>query len=186
MRELRIGERTLALVQGDITRVPADAIVNAANEGLRGGGGVDGAIHRAGGPGIMADLDARYGRIGSRFCPAGSAVVTTAGELPARWVVHAVGPVWYGGGAGEPDALGSAYRTSMELAAAEGARTVTLPAISTGVYGYPVDRAARVAIRAVAEHLAGDTPVERASFVLFSVGALAAFETALDEVAAEG
>ncbi len=184
MRELRIGEATLALVQGDITRVPADAIVNAANEGLRGGGGVDGAIHRAGGPAVMADLEARYGPIGIRHCPTGSAVVTAAGYLPATWVIHAVGPVWHGGRSGEASDLAAAYRTAMGLAASAGARTVTLPAISSGVYGYPVDQAARVAIRAVAGALAEDTPVERATFVLFSADSLAAFEAALDEVAA--
>lgn len=108
-REIAPG-RTLALVRGDITRVPADAIVNAANAALAGGGGVDGAIHRAAGPSIMAELRTRYGGHG---CPTGSAVVTGAGELPARWVIHAVGPIWRGGGSGEPELLASAYRASL-------------------------------------------------------------------------
>ena len=120
----------IQLVLGDITRIPADAIVNAANSALAGGGGVDGAIHRAGGRAIMADLERRYGA--DRYCPTGSAVVSDAGDLPASWVIHAVGPIWRGGAAGEPEFLASAYRTSLRLAAAQGARTVTLPAISCG------------------------------------------------------
>jgi O-acetyl-ADP-ribose deacetylase (regulator of RNase III) len=177
MDEILVGERRLTLVQGDITRVAADAIVNAANSALAGGGGVDGAIHRAGGPAIMADLHARYGA--DRHCPTGSAVVTVAGDLPARWVIHAVGPVWRGGEAGEAGLLASAYRTSLELASELGARAVTLPAISTGIYGYPVEEGARVALGTVAEALSGETSVERATFVLFSTGSLGAFRAAL-------
>jgi O-acetyl-ADP-ribose deacetylase (regulator of RNase III) len=179
MDELRIGDRTLALVTGDITQVPADAIVNAANESLAGGGGVDGAVHQAGGPAIMADLEVRYGPPGIRHCPTGSAVVTVAGDLPARWVIHAVGPRWRGGGAGERELLASAYRVSMELATELGAGTIALPAISCGINGYPLDAAARIATRTVAEALAGETTVERATFVLFSGGTLAIFEAAL-------
>jgi O-acetyl-ADP-ribose deacetylase (regulator of RNase III) len=175
--ESRIGERTLALVQGDITTVAADVIVNAANSSLVGGGGVDGAIHRVGGPAIMTDLERRFGR--SRHCPTGDAVVSEAGRLPARWVIHAVGPVWLGGGAGEPALLGSAFRRSMALAAELGARTVTLPAISCGVYGYPLEDAARIAIDAVAEALRGATSVERATFVLFGAETYRAFAAAL-------
>lgn len=177
VHELPVGTRTIALVRGDITRVAADVIVNAANSSLAGGGGVDGAIHRAGGPSVMAELRSRYGP--DRHCPTGSAVVTGAGDLPARWVVHAVGPVWRGGGFGEADLLSSAYRASCELAAGLGARTVTFPAISTGVYGYPVRAAADVALAAVRDHLAGDTTLERATFVLFSEDALDAFTEAL-------
>ena len=162
------------LVQGDITRVEADAIVNAANSALVGGGGVDGAIHRVGGPAVMADLERRYGP--SRHCPTGSAVVSDAGDLPARVVIHAVGPIWRGGGAGEPDLLASAYRTSLDLAADEGCRTVAFPSISTGIYGYPVDLAARVALQTVdawiAEH---PDALDLVTFVLFSADSLAAF-----------
>jgi O-acetyl-ADP-ribose deacetylase len=166
------------LVLGDITRIPADAIVNAANSALAGGGGVDGAIHRAGGRAIMADLVRRYGA--DRYCPTGSAVVTDAGDLPARWVIHAVGPIWRGGGAGEPELLASAYRTSLRLAAEEGARTVTLPAISCGIYGYPLDQAARIAIGTVRDVLATEPePIERVSFVLFSQDTYDVFEAAL-------
>lgn len=177
MNELRIGDRTLEIVRGDITRIAADAIVNAANSSLVGGGGVDGAIHRVGGPSIMRELEERYGP--GRHCPTGSAVVTGAGELPARWVIHAVGPIWRGGVSGEPAQLASAYRTSCELARDLGARTITFPSISTGVYGYPIRRAAPTALAAVRDHLAGETTLERATFVLFSGDALEVFEEAM-------
>jgi O-acetyl-ADP-ribose deacetylase (regulator of RNase III) len=169
---------TIRVHEGDITRFPADAIGNAANESLVGGGGVDGAIHRAGGPAVMADLEQRYGR--ARHCPTGRAVVSAAGDLPARVVIHAVGPVWSGGGRDEPELLASAYRTSLELAAAEGCRTVALPAISTGVYGYPIEEAAEVAIRTVRTWVA-DHPeaLDEVTFVLFSGAALEVFERAL-------
>jgi O-acetyl-ADP-ribose deacetylase (regulator of RNase III) len=166
------------LVVGDITRIPADAIVNAANSALAGGGGVDGAIHRAGGPDIMADLERRYGR--GRHCPTGSAVVSEAGDLPARWVIHAVGPIWRGGGAGEAELLASAYRTSLRLAAELGASTVSFPSISTGVYSYPVDQAARIAIDTVRDVLGREAgTIERVTFVLFSQGTYDEFEAAL-------
>jgi O-acetyl-ADP-ribose deacetylase (regulator of RNase III) len=168
----------IRLVVGDITKIPADAIVNAANSSLAGGGGVDGAIHRAGGPAIMADLERRYGR--GRHCPTGSAVVSDAGELPATWVIHAVGPIWRGGGAGEPDLLAAAYRASLRLAAEHGARSVSLPAISCGIYGYPVDQAARIAIDTVRDVLATEPgSIERVTFVLFSQGTHDVFETVL-------
>src|SRR5579863_2625174 len=128
--------KTLKLVVGDITRVPVDAMVNAANSALAGGGGVDGAIHRAGGPGIMRELDEIRRQIGR--CPTGSAVVTGAGNLPARYVFHAVGPVYRDGRHGEPELLASCYRKCFELAEERQARSVSLPAISTGVYGFPL------------------------------------------------
>jgi O-acetyl-ADP-ribose deacetylase len=167
----------VTFVQGDITRVAADAIVNAANSALAGGGGVDGAIHRAGGPAIMADLEHRHGR--ARHCPTGSAVVSDAGDLEARIVIHAVGPVWRGGGAGEPELLASAYRTALDLAAAEGCRSIAFPSISTGVYGYPVAEAARVA-RATVDAWVAERPdvIDEITFVLFSTEALRAFEEA--------
>ena len=164
MDRLEIASRAVELRLGDITALPADAIVNAANSSLAGGGGVDGAIHRAGGPVIMADLEARYGQ--DRHCPTGSAVISGAGRLPARWVIHAVGPVWQGGQAGEPELLASAYRTSLRLAAEQGARTVTAPAISLGIYGYPHGPGARVALETVHEHLAVETPIRQVLFVL--------------------
>jgi len=139
----RVGGR-VRVETGDITRMKADVIVNAANSGLMGGGGVDGAIHRAGGPAI---LDACRVLRRDRFpdgLPSGSAVETTAGRLPARFVIHTVGPVWHGGNAGEPATLASCYRTSLELAARLGAQSIAFPAISTGVYGYPREKAAKV------------------------------------------
>jgi O-acetyl-ADP-ribose deacetylase (regulator of RNase III) len=167
----------IRLVQGDITTFDVDAVVNAANRALAGGSGVDGAIHRVGGPAVMADLARRYGR--SRHCPTGSAVVSDAGDLPARVVIHAVGPVWGGGSAGEPDLLASAYRTSLDLAADEGCRTVAFPSISTGAYGYPVEQAAGIALRTVEEWVAEHPDMlESITFVLFSAASLAAFERA--------
>jgi O-acetyl-ADP-ribose deacetylase (regulator of RNase III) len=166
MDRLEIAGRVVELTVGDIAAIPADAIVNAANSSLAGGGGVDGAIHRAGGPEIMTDLHARYGP--RRHCPPGSAVISAAGRLPARWVIHAVGPVWRGGEAGEGELLASAYRSSLSLAAEHGARTVTVPAISLGVYGYPHGPGARVALQTVIEQLAGETPLDRVTFVLRS------------------
>ncbi len=129
----------------------------------------------------MADLQRRYGP--NRHCPTGSAVITVAGDLPARWVIHAVGPVWRGGAEGESALLGSAHRTALRLAREAGARSVTLPSISTGVYGYPLEPAARIALEAARDHLAGETTVERVTFVLYSEEALALFEEALAELA---
>ena len=180
--ELVLGKRRLRLLSGDITQVPADAIVNAANSSLAGGAGVDGAVHRAGGPAIMAELD----RLCPRRCPTGSAVATGAGRLPARWVIHAVGPVWHGGGRGEDQLLAGAYLASLRLAAERGAKRVTFPSISTGAYGYPVALAAAVALRAVADFLAGeDVSIEDACFVLFDLGTTAAYESALLALAKE-
>jgi O-acetyl-ADP-ribose deacetylase len=166
----------IALAQGDITRVEADAIVNAANSSLLGGGGVDGAIHRAGGPSMLEECR----RLGG--CDTGDAKATTAGDLPARWVIHTVGPVWQGGSRGEDELLASAHRRSLEVAAGLGARTVSFPAISTGVYRFPVGRAARIALGTIAEALAEYPELERVTFVLFSDDHLRAFERALNEL----
>jgi O-acetyl-ADP-ribose deacetylase len=169
---------TLVLLRGDITKVPADAIANAANSQLAGGGGVDGAIHRAGGPAIMQELDAIRATTGG--CATGSAVATTAGRLPAKYVFHAVGPVWHGGERGEAKLLKSAYQSCLNLAEERGVSTLTFPSISTGVYGYPVSEAARVAVACVAEHLSGGaSSLREISFVLFDDGTLAAYESAL-------
>jgi O-acetyl-ADP-ribose deacetylase (regulator of RNase III) len=173
--EQQFGTGRLVLVEGDITTIAADAIGNAANAALAGGGGVDGAIHRAGGPEIMAELRSRH----AYGTPAGTAVSTGAGALPARWVIHAVGPVWRGGDHGEPAQLAGAYRSALSIAAELGARTLTLPAISAGAYGYPLDDAARIAVVTVAASLRAGAPLECVTFVLFSPRTLAAFEHAL-------
>ncbi|MXY70159.1 MAG: O-acetyl-ADP-ribose deacetylase [Acidobacteriia bacterium] len=175
--EIGIRDRELSLVIGDITKIPADAIGNAANSRLAGGGGVDGAIHRAGGPAIMQELVQIRARIGQ--CLAGDAVATSAGKLPAQWVIHTVGPVYGDGRRGEPAALRSCYERCLELSDELGARTLTLPAISTGVYGYPMDLAAKVAVGAVASKLSGDeTRVKRVTFVLFDDTAFRVFAAA--------
>ena len=168
--------RKIVCREGDITRVSADAIVNAANSALAGGGGVDGAIHRAGGPGIMRELDGIRRHQGG--CQTGSAVATGAGKLPARYVFHAVGPVYRDGRHGEPDLLASCYRTAMNLADERQVRTISFPAISTGVYGYPLREAAEIAVREVRAHLdRQNTTVEQVIFVLFG---RAAYQTYAD------
>ena len=161
------------LVQGDITTIPVDAIVNAANEGLRGGGGVDGAIHRAGGPAILEECI----RLGG--CRTGDAKATTAGSLPARHVIHAVGPVWRDGEHGEDDLLASAYRRSVEVAAGLECAAVSFPAISTGIYGFPIERAAPIAL-AAAKSAAGEAGGDRRLvFVLFSGADMEVYRAAL-------
>ena len=165
MLERTVGGARLVLVQGDITRQDTDAIVNAANPGLLGGGGVDGAIHRAGGPGILEECKAIVARQGG--CPAGQAVVTFGGRLPARHVVHAVGPVWQGGGRGEDEALRSAYVNSLTRALSVGARSVSFPCISTGIYGFPAVRAARIACDAVIDFLREHDRLDEVRFVVF-------------------
>lgn len=173
----------IELQAGDITAVRADAIVNAANEALAGGGGVDGAIHRAAGPDLAGELRSRY-----RGCPTGSAVITGSGRLAehgVKWVVHAVGPIWRGGGQGEEALLRSAYGRSLHLADQAGARTVALPAISAGIYGYPLDGAADVALRSIRDGLTQTHTTELAIFVLFGEESLRAFERTLARLAAE-
>jgi O-acetyl-ADP-ribose deacetylase (regulator of RNase III) len=160
---------TVEVVRGDITTQAVDAIVNAANSSLLGGGGVDGAIHRAGGPEILAECRALGG------CETGDAKATTAGRLPARHVIHTVGPVWRGGAAGEPELLASCHRRSLEVARTLGARTVAFPAISCGLYGYPAALAADVAVQTVREH-AHDLDLVR--FVLFGEETYEAFAAA--------
>lgn len=169
--------RSIRLVEGDITKVPVDAIANAANASLAGGGGVDGAIHRVGGPSIMRELDGIRAQSGG--CPTGSAVATGAGNLPARWVLHAVGPVYRDGTRGEAELLASAYRTCLELANERGARSVSFPSISTGAYGYPIHEAARIAIDTVRAQLESPGSVEAVVFVLFGKSAFDVFARAL-------
>jgi O-acetyl-ADP-ribose deacetylase len=170
--------RVIELREDDITRVAADAIVNAANSALAGGGGVDGAIHRAGGPEIMAELDQIRKKIGR--CPTGDAVVTTAGRLPAKYVLHTVGPVYRDGKHEEPQLLASCYRKCLDLAEERGVETIALPAISTGVYGYPLADAAAIAVREVVARLSRtDTSVRRAIFVVFDRTAANVYAAAL-------
>lgn len=162
-------------IRADITTVAADAMVNAANQHLAGGGGVDGAIHRAGGREIMTELSERY-----HGCATGSAVITCAGRLPTRHVIHAVGPRWRDGEHGEPEQLRSAYRRAFKLAAENGAQTVVSPSISTGIYGFPIVRAAPIAIEEARAALAiAETPLREVTFALFSDADLAEFESAL-------
>lgn len=153
------------LFQGDITKVAVDAIVNAANSSLLGGGGVDGAIHRAGGPQILEACKAIRARQGS--CPPGKAVITTAGSLPARYVIHTVGPIWQGGLHHEAETLANCYHHSLELAVAHACKTIAFPNISTGVYGYPKEKAAQVAVQTTRDFLASHHSLEHIVFVVF-------------------
>lgn len=164
----------IEVVQGDITKERVDAIVNAANSSLRGGGGVDGAIHRAAGPELL-----RAG-IALAPCPTGEARITPGFRLPAEFVIHTVGPVWHGGDRGEAALLASCYRSSLDLAAANGVRTIAFPSISTGVYGYPLDKAAPVAIAAIRDGLEMHPEIDLARMVCFSNDSLRAYQTALN------
>jgi O-acetyl-ADP-ribose deacetylase len=178
--EVLIKQAKLSLIQGDITRQNTDSIVNAANSSLMGGGGVDGAIHRAGGPQILAEckqIVARQGRL-----PTGQAVITTGGNLPAKNVIHTVGPVWHGGSNHEDQFLASAYRESLRLAEKNQVKSVAFPSISTGAYGYPVAEAAKVALQTVMAFLKDETVSVRAVvFVLFDSGTYEAYAIALRE-----
>jgi O-acetyl-ADP-ribose deacetylase (regulator of RNase III) len=166
----------ITVVQGDITRQEVDAIVNAANERLRGGGGVDGAIHRAAGPELLEEC-IRIGR-----CPTGEVRITKGYRLPARFVIHAVGPVWQGGGRGEPDKLAACYRNALKLAVENGAATIAFPGISTGVYGYPLEAATRVAIGTVRECLGAMPAIAEVRLVTFGEAATKTAERVLAEL----
>lgn len=176
----QINRTLVRLTRGDITRETVDAIVNAANSSLMGGGGVDGAIHRAGGPQILEECRAIRNRQGG--CKPGEAVITTAGNLSAEHVVHTVGPVWRGGDSNEADTLAGAYRNSLEVAAQAGDKTIAFPSISTGAYGYPLDGAASVAVRSVADYCLAHDSFSEIRFVLFDQAAYSAFQKALSEV----
>jgi len=179
--EITINQAKLSIIQGDITKQDADAIVNAANSSLMGGGGVDGAIHRAGGPAILEEckqIVARQGRL-----PTGKAVITTGGNLKARYVIHTVGPIWHGGNKGELELLASAYRESLKLAGENQLYSISFPSISTGAYGYPVNKASRVAIGAVIASLRESiTSVREVVFVLFDSKTFRVYSSALEEI----
>lgn len=167
----------IAVVEGDITLQAVDAVVNAANSGLRGGGGVDGAIHRKAGPKLMDACRAIGG------CPTGEARITPGFDLPAHYVIHAVGPVWEGGGADEDALLASCHRHALSLAREHGLRTIAFPAISTGVYGFPMMRAAQIALSTVADAIEGDAHFTAVRLVCFGAEAAAIFEAARTAVA---
>jgi O-acetyl-ADP-ribose deacetylase (regulator of RNase III) len=171
-----INEKALELVEGDITFQTTDAIANAANSGLRGGGGVDGAIHRAGGPAIMEACR----KIGG--CPPGEAVITTGGKLAAKFVIHTVGPIWHDGTKGEPEILRNAYKNSLDVAEKNGLKSIAFPSISTGVYGYPVSKASEIALSTVIKHLSGPSRLELVRFVLFGKDNYDAYVKTLNKI----
>ena len=183
--QITVNHTKLSIMKGDITQQATDAIVNAANSGLMGGGGVDGAIHRAGGPAILEEckqIVSRQGRL-----PTGKAVLTTGGNLKAKYVIHTVGPVWYGGGKGEAELLESAYRESLKLAAENHLTSVSFPSISTGAYGYPAEKASGVAMGAVISFLRENiTSIKEVVFVLFDSGTFDAYSSALQEINTSG
>ncbi len=175
-----INKVKLSIIKGDITQQTTDAIVNAANSNLMGGGGVDGAIHRAGGPAILEEcrqILSFQGRL-----PTGKAVITTAGNMKVKHVIHTVGPIWHGGSRGEAELLASAYRESLKLAAKNKLTSISFPSISTGAYGYPVDEASRVAIKAVTSFLSETSTLKEVVFVLFDSQTFDAYATALREI----
>ncbi len=184
LAQITVNQAKLSIMKGDITQQDTDAIVNAANPSLMGGGGVDGAIHRAGGLAILAEckqIVSRQGRL-----PTGKAVLTTAGNLKAKYVIHTVGPIWHGGSKGEAELLESVYRQSLKLAAENHLASISFPSISTGVYGYPVDKASRVALRAVISFLGESiTSIKDVVFVLFDAQTFAAYSSALREIMGE-
>lgn len=170
-----ISTERLIAIEGDLTKEVVDAIVNAANTTLLGGGGVDGAIHRAAGPELLAECRTLGG------CPTGQAKITRGYRLPARWVIHTVGPVWRDGQHGEDELLASCYRNSLALAAARGLKTIAFPSISTGAYGFPIDRAARIAVRECRAFLAAHPAFEQIRLVCYGAAALATYQAALRE-----
>jgi len=180
--EFYVGKAKVCLVQGDITDMDTDAIVNAANPTLMGGGGVDGAIHRRGGSEILEECRRIRATDWPDGLPTGKAVVTSGGNLKARYVIHTVGPVWRGGGQGEPELLAEAYRNSLRLAVSKGMKTIAFPSISTGAYGYPVEKASRIALSIVKEFLEKEDKLDEVVFVLFTKHDLEIYKEATKEI----
>jgi O-acetyl-ADP-ribose deacetylase (regulator of RNase III) len=177
MMKISVGRSTLEVVQGDITRQETEAIGNAANSALAGGGGVDGAVHRGGGPAIMAELKAKY-----KGCPTGAAVITGGGNLKARYVIHAVGPR-YSGSSKDAELLSGAYRKSLELCTQYKISSIAFPSISTGIYGYPVEEASRIALKTVMDYLRDHPEIQTVRFVLFDSNTYRVYEDTLKELA---
>ena len=180
--EFKVGRAIIDLIQGDITEVEADAIVNAANSSLMGGGGVDGAIHRKGGPKILEECKLIRSTEWPEGLPTGKAAITSGGDLKAKHVIHTVGPVWLGGFHVEAELLKQAYRNSLKLAAAKGLKTIAFPSISTGAYGYPIEEASRIAIKTVLDFLEKEDKLEKVIFVLFSKNAFETYLKTLDSI----
>ncbi|MBS7643041.1 O-acetyl-ADP-ribose deacetylase [Candidatus Bathyarchaeota archaeon] len=180
--DIMVGKTKLRLNQGDITDQETDAIVNAANSTLMGGGGVDGAIHRKGGPRILEECKKIRATRWPEGLPTGKAVITSGGNLKARYVIHTVGPVWQGGDKGEPELLADAYRNSLALAVANGLKTIAFPSISTGAYGYPIEKASRIALRTVKQFLEKEDRLDEIVFVLFSQHDFKVYEAAAREI----
>jgi O-acetyl-ADP-ribose deacetylase (regulator of RNase III) len=174
-----VHQSTLEIVQGDITQQDTEAIGNAANSALAGGGGVDGAIHRAGGPSLMSELRSKY-----KGCPTGSAVITSGGNLKAKYVIHAVGPR-YSGSPKDPELLSGAYRKSLELCTQNKISSIAFPSISTGIYGYPVEDASRIALKTVMDYLKEHPEIKLIRFVLFDSKTYSVYEEALKELTAK-
>ena len=177
---ITVNKTELSLITGDITKQKTDAIVNAANSSLMGGGGVDGAIHKAGGAKILEECVKIRDRQGG--CYTGDAVITTGGDLPAKYVIHTVGPIWHGGELKEPELLANCYKNSLKLAVENGIKTISFPSISTGAYGYPIDQAAEVALKAVIDFLKEDELLDEVVFVLFNDMIYQSYEEALKSI----
>jgi len=182
INEYRIGKAKVLLVQGDITEMDTDAIVNAANPSLMGGGGVDGAIHRKGGPKILEECKRIRATEWPNGLPTGKAVITTGGNLKAKYVIHTVGPVWRGGNSGESELLAEAYRNSLRLAVSKGLKTIAFPSISTGAYRYPIEKACRIALTTVKDFLEKEDKLDKVTFVLFTAQDLDIYKKAANEI----
>lgn len=182
MEEFHVGGTKVCLVQGDITEMDTDAIVNAANPTLMGGGGVDGAIHRKGGPKILEECKRIRATEWPGGLPTGKAVITSGGNLKSKYVIHTVGPIWHGGKSGEPELLAEAYSNSLKLAVSKGLKTIAFPSISTGAYGYPIEEASRVVLKTVKEFLEKENNLEKVVFVLYTKNDFEIYRRTAEEI----